>query len=235
MLIAGISLLALSALLRTGMTYRDDLWRAVDGYRNWYLGNRYINDILSAMLHAGCKISDISPLPQILAVFIASIAAYLTILIFADGKRIGWLQITAALPRVLFPYFLVCLSYKFDAPYMALSVLAGTVPLLYVQNRARSYFLASFLGTLLTCMTYQASLGIYPVLVLFLIFGYWMKGKWKAGKCFRILGISIVSYLGALVIYRILFVRYVIPYAQGKVFPLKKLPAGVMANYRVIY
>lgn len=235
LLITGISMLALSVLLRTGMTYRDDLLRAVDGYRNWYLGNRYINDILSAMLHAGRKISDISPLPQILAVFIASIAAYLTILVFADGKRIGWLQITAVLPRVLFPYFLVCLSYKFDAPYMALSVLAGTVPLLYVQNRARSYLLASFLGTLVTCMTYQASLGIYPVLVLFLIFGYWMKGKWKAGTCFRILGISIVSYLGALVIYRVLLVRYAIPYAQGKVFPLRTLPVGVLANYRVIY
>lgn len=230
-----ITLVALSALLRVSFTNRDDMLRVADGYRGWYLGNRYVNDILAALIHAGRWISDISPLSQMIAIFLMAVASTITLRIFSEGQKIGWLQVFAVMPRIVFPYFLVCLSYKFDSPYMALSVLAGTFPLLYASKNTKKYLLISFLGTLICCMTYQASLGTYPILVLFYCYVKWNRGVWGRRKTLWFTVSSAASYLIALVLYKLAFVRYVIPYAPGNVFSIRNLPRGVLNNYRTLY
>lgn len=40
-------------------------------------------------------------------------------------------MIAAVVPLGLSPWFLECFSYKFDSPYMALSVLASVIPFIF--------------------------------------------------------------------------------------------------------
>jgi len=110
-------------------------------------------------------------LPQLIAVLFIAIASVLLVYIISDG----WVTKTAcflALPVGLNPYILQCFSFKFDSPYMGLSVLASIVPFLFMQNNI-VFSLSSIISLLIMCMTYQASSGIYIIIVIMLCFKAW--------------------------------------------------------------
>ena len=68
-------LTALVPLLLANFNYLDDLGRVAIGYRQWDNYSRYIPQYGSVFLHAGTYLTDISPLPQLLAVMIMSAPA----------------------------------------------------------------------------------------------------------------------------------------------------------------
>ena len=105
MILSVLYLFSISSLLRADMLYRDDLERAADGVRIWYKGSRYVNEVLSVFLHAGRRIFDSSPLPQVLAAVIIAGAAMMILWIFSEGKQIGYLQMLFSAPLLLFPYY----------------------------------------------------------------------------------------------------------------------------------
>jgi len=90
------------------------------GYRGWQDFYRWINTYLSIFIHAERRITDISPVPQLIAVCILSISSISLIYILSGKKEFNIFAIIAAVPLGLSPFFLECLSYKFDAPCMAL-------------------------------------------------------------------------------------------------------------------
>ena len=84
-------------------------------------------------------------------------------------RRFGFWDYAALFPVAFFPHFLNCLSYKYDAPYMALSIGVSIAPLLFRRCRRSVYCAGVFTGTLAMCMLYQASSGIFPVIVAYLV------------------------------------------------------------------
>lgn len=103
-------------------------------------------------------------------------------------------------PLCLSPYFLECISYKFDAPYMAISVLASVAPVLFYKKGTAWYLLSVVLGMLVMCMSYQAASGIFPMLVVLIA----LK-KWNQQESFKELGrfvlLSVIGYLAGLLIF----------------------------------
>lgn len=161
-------MIALSALLRANFGYVDDLARIAKGYRGWDDFGRYLNNVLSPFLHGDYYLTDVSPLPQLLAAFIMALAGSCILVVFSDGKGHSIWEIATILPMGLSPYFMECFSYKFDSPYMALSVLASVCPFLLMKTKM--YSILSVLSVMAMCMTYQAASGIYPMMVLFIFF-----------------------------------------------------------------
>jgi len=226
--LAVIYVVAISALLRADFNYVDDMGRAYAGYKNWGITySRYLSDFLSGILHGGNYLYDISPWPQLVAVVLLCLTSLLAICLITGKRSVSLWEIAAVLPLGLSPYFLECLSYKYDAPYMAISVLAGVLPLVFWrEGKGRDvwvFFAASLLGTLAVCTTYQAATGVFPMLVILLAFQRWNRGEnWK--QCARFCLIAAGAFCAGILIFQFgIMGIHESDYAAGSLPPLEQL------------
>ena len=175
----GVYLLGILTIIRADFSYLDDLGRSSDGSRGWYYWSRYVSEFSSILVHGDTNLTDISPLPQLLAILILSISSVLLVYVIGN-RKITLMRLFASIPLGLSPYFLECLSFRFDAPYMALSILASIVPFLFI-TRKKAFLVCSAVSLLIMCMTYQAASGIYVLIVIILGFRDWISRE-KADK-----------------------------------------------------
>lgn len=166
----------ISAILRTNFYYKDDAARAIFGYKQWDYFGRFLSTALATLVHTGDFLSDIAPLPQLLAMGVLALSGVLVLYILYDRPYFTLWELISVVPLGLNPYFLECLSYRFDAPYMAVSILGGILPLLFFRKKTGTYILAGMLGILMVCTTYQAATGVFPMLVIALALKQWNEG-----------------------------------------------------------
>lgn len=204
-ILLSVNIISFIAIIRANYYYTDDLGRTIYGYEITGDFSRYIANILSEVFHGNSWLADISPLSQLIALVIISISAILLLYIISealDKKPTKW-SFIALIPICLSPYFLSCLSYKYDAPYMALSVLVSVLPLIFIKYNTMFYSASVFIGMLTMCMTYQVSSGIFPMLVMMITLIMWIqKAEYK--KLFSFLLRSLLSYSAALIVFRLL-------------------------------
>jgi len=224
----GLYTFAIIGIIRADFLYQDDLGRTMYGYRGWDNWSRYISNYLAVFIHTDTRITDISPLPQIIAALFIAIAGVLLVYIISDGK-ITKTACFLALPIGLSPYFLECISYKFDAPYMALSILASIVPFLFMRNYI-VFSVSSIVSLLIMCMTYQASSGIYIIIVIMLCFKAWNEQKETNGKIIRFAAISALSYCASMMFFRLFLMKSVDSYISTEIYPIHKFFPSVVNN-----
>lgn len=200
------------AIILAGVHYADDIARTSFGYAGWTGFSRYFSTIAAFGLHADGYLTNIYPLPQLLAIVLLAVASIMLICI-VSGKRIfkekptKWIwRLIAVLPLGLSPYMLECLAYQYDAPYMAVSVLAAVMPLLFRDCKKWIYGLAIFVGVIIVCTSYQAAAGILPMLVVMVAVKKWNEGaggeKWK--------GLKFMTFSAVIFVVSILFFQLVL-------------------------
>ena len=227
--------LSLTALIRVNYLYKDDIGRVIDGHRNWIKGSRQLNDLISIILNMDFRLDDLAPMTQLLAAVIMAAATVIVLKLFSHGEKIRWVDCVAAVPFALNPFFLQCFSFRYDAPYMALSVFAAVCPFLFVGKGRIAFWLSSVVGVLVMCLTYQTSSGIYPMLVLFYIFDQWNRKEMSVPELLKFTVPSVGCYLASLAFYRLIFVRSTAGYTSTAVFSLAGMPKGIFRNYRRFY
>ena len=177
LILFAVFVVGISAILRANFYYMDDSPRAALGYKQWDYFSRYLSTALATLVHGGDYLADAAPLPQILAMLIMAVSGILMgYIVYGRTTFSGW-ELAVLSILGLNPYFLGCVSFRFDAPYMALSVLAAVVPLLCRNRNTAAYVLASGLGILAVCTSYQAAAGIFPMLVVALALRMWNRGE----------------------------------------------------------
>jgi hypothetical protein len=149
-------------ILHADRLYVDDLGRVHSGYTGWTGDGRPLTTLIMGALNMGTPLTDLTPLPQILAVLLLSWCALLVARKFeirdvASGAL-------AAFPLGASPFFLENLSYKFDVLTMVFALTLALVAVVETPWRGRRMLWGALclLGTL--CM-YQ------PALNVFLVFG----------------------------------------------------------------
>lgn len=224
----AVYVVAISAVLRADFNYIDDMGRAYAGYKNWGITySRYLSDFLSGVLHGGNYLYDISPWPQLVAVGLLCLTSLLAIHLITGRRTISLWEVAAVLPLGLSPYFLECISYKYDAPYMALSILAGVLPLVFWRDgkgrNATLFFAASLVGTLVVCTTYQAATGVFPMLVILLTFQRWNRGEdWR--ECVRFCLMAAGAFCAGILVFQFgIMGIHESDYAAGSLPPLGQL------------
>ena len=200
-----IYFLAIFSIIRANFNYVDDLRRCIDGYGLAGVFSRHISKHLSHLLHASNHIADISPLPQLVACLILAITGFILVKIICN--KTNKLLLIASLPIGLSPYFLECFSYKFDAPYMALSILACVFPFLFMQKKWWLFSLVSIASILVMTMTYQAASGIFIMLTVYFFFTNFLYKKNSTKDNFLFLSISLVSFCIAIMVFRYFFME----------------------------
>ncbi|MDR3343408.1 MAG: glucosyltransferase domain-containing protein [Treponema sp.] len=230
LLMSGMYLTGYMSIIRANFSYADDLARAIEGYHGWNSWSRHLSDILATFIHVDTNLTDISPLPQIIALLIIALSSVLLVYILCDGK-ISVITLIAAIPVGLSPYFLENMSYKFDAPYMSLSVLFTIYPFLCAGS-LRAFVFSSVVSLLAMCMTYQASSGIYVMITIVLVFKYWNNKQKTNRENLVFTGSAVLSFCCAMILFRFFFM---VSGTTGhnvstKIFPVKQLVSGMLIN-----
>ncbi len=203
---AVLSALSCIAIFRANIYYIDDLERAICGDSLVGDFGRYMSEFLSRFIHMGFYLSDVSPLPQLLAIFIMTFAGITLLDAFSNGRETKWWAAFALIPMTVNPFFLECLSYKYDAPYMALSVFAAVAPITFCRSCNVKYAIISFFATIIMCTTYQNSSGIFPMTVIVMCFIMWNSKK-DFKRIVRFAITSAIGYIAGLLVFRMLLMN----------------------------
>lgn len=208
-----IYLVGISAILIANVHYADDIARTNLGYAGWSGFSRYSSTILAHGIHADNYLTNIAPLPQILAALILAISSIILISL-VGGKEIfeekwtRWiLKFVAVMPLVLCPYMLECLSYQYDSVYMALSVFFVIMPFIFYRQKRWKFVLASVVGILGACTTYQVALGIYPMIMIFMVLKDWNRKTLKNKEIAKNVLVAAVVFLITLVFFQKVLMR----------------------------
>jgi hypothetical protein len=183
----------------------DDLFREMTGERAWRNFYRYVSEFGSVIVHMSPKLIDIAPLTQFIAVLIMAAASFVLIYSFNDSK-VTIFSCIASIPVCLFPYFLSDISYRYDSPYMALSVFFSVLPFLFAGNLL-AYTFISVAGLFLMCLSYQASSGIYIFCTILFTLKFWTEGKKTDKETLKFIGVSVLCYLVSLFLFSKLFIE----------------------------
>lgn len=226
--------MAIIAVIRADYNHADDLGRVMNGYKGWDNFSRYVSYYLSGILHADRYLTDISPLPQLLAVFLLALSSVIVIYTFSGSKKITFWEIVAVLPLGISPYMLDCLLYKYDAPYMALSILTCVLPFFFLGYGKVIYSMVSIVGILIMCNTYQVSSGIYPMFVVLIGYKWWNEGR-SVSDVFKYLISSCMSYIVAFGIYKCFFMKPVDSYVSSSLAPVEQILQQLLKYYKLVY
>lgn len=227
--IFSVFIIGIFTIIRANYSHFDDMGRAAQGYNHLDTWSRFLAGALAVIVHASPVLMDISPLPQVLACLILAFGAFVFAYI-ATGKKITWLSCIAALPIGLSPYFMENLTFKFDAPYMALAVVFSIIPFLFINKKA--FVAVSILGLLGTCITYQSASGVYIVLTIFFAFLFYYEKSWNIKKIFSFIGYAAAAYIVTLLAFRILFMTKDVSYASTRMFSVSEIVTGGFFNIR---
>lgn len=158
-------------ILHADRLYVDDLGRVHSGYTGWTGDGRPLTTLVMQALNMGTPLTDLTPLPQILAVILLAWCAMLVARKFEIRDTAT--AMLAAFPLGASPFFLENLSYKFDVLTMVLALTLSLVAVSETPWRGRRMWLGALclLGTL--CL-YQPALNAFLVFsVLEFLFLMW--------------------------------------------------------------
>ena len=246
LILFAVYAIGISGIIRANFYYADDNFRLFSGGKGWSFFGRYLSDALSTFVHMGDFLPDVAPLSQLLAMLVLAGSAVLLLNILFERTEFSVWELAAAVMLGLNPYFLECISYRFDSPYMAFSVFVSVFPLLYRRRNSIAYIFAAFLGSLGVCTSYQSAAGIFPMIVVLLALRMWKDGE-TMGKTVSFCLKSVAGY-GAGLLYFVLILMK--PAAAGYVsnemseighlFPnflgnLKQYYAVVLSDFKPIW
>lgn len=234
-LLSVIYVVGIFAIIQADFLYQDDAARAFYGYKQWDYFARFLSTAAASLIHGGDYLVDIAPLPQILAMVIMALSGILALVVLYDRTEFSLMEVLSMIPLGLNPYFLECVSFRFDAPYMAISVLGGIAPLLFYKQKNTQYILASILGTIAVCTSYQPATGIYPVFVILIALRMWCRGdSFRNTVTFCVK--SVTGYGLGLVYFKMVLMRPASAgYVSNSLPPASELLSNTMGNLAQYY
>ena len=221
-------------IIRANFNYIDDIGRVFFGYKDWNNFSRHLSCFFSNFIHADSYLTDVSPLTQIIATIFLVISAIIILRTITDRKKFSILEVISVVPLGISPYFLECISYKYDSPYMAMSILFSVIPFVFYKKDNLVYCISIIFCMLGMCMTYQAASGIFPMIVVLIGLKKWMnKDKYK--DIFKFIGISILGYLIGMIIFKFCFMTNVSTYVSNSMPSFDKLIPTFVYNIKTYF
>lgn len=217
-----IYVIGLFALIRADIFYIDDWYRASNG-ENWNNFSRYIGTYLMRIFQLGVRISDISPLYQLLGVSALTLAAMW--LSFGLLGRISKLSLLSLMPLGLSPYFLENFSYRFDAFLMSCAIFFAIIPFGFWRN-FKAFFISSLICTFLLLGCYQAANAVFIVIFLFLIFYRIFICNENIKKILRFCFAGGGGFLLGMLCYKVFLLKPVDTYVSSKMLSFSEITGG---------
>ncbi|MGX7243474.1 glucosyltransferase domain-containing protein, partial [Enterococcus quebecensis] len=146
--------------------YLDDTARQITGATDFARSySRWVSEIASWFVQGSRHLTDLGLTTHIITGLILA-AASIIVVYCLNKKKLEVLPLIASTLIGLNPWFLQSVSFRFDSPYMALSIFFSVLPFLWWEKRSKTFFILSIISIFFMCNTYQASSGIYIIMVL---------------------------------------------------------------------
>ena len=182
--------------------YYDDVNRRIYGV-TWFWKDfcRLLSEIAAYIIQGSTHLTDMGLTAFFLSALILTVSSVLLlfILIYQNNKKVTWISAIGSVFVGINPWFLECLSYHFDSPFMCLSVLVSIIPFLFYRNK-KLFFVISLIGCFLMCNSYQASSGIYLIMLLTMIYLDLLNGI-KEKKITDKIVVAFLAYCSSMILY----------------------------------
>ncbi|WP_026488649.1 glucosyltransferase domain-containing protein [Butyrivibrio sp. XBB1001] len=225
-----IYLIAFSSILRADFNYADDIMRKYIGYHGWMDWSRWTTTILSNVMHADWDLIDISPFPQIIACLFLAVSSLMLVKVFSKTGKVSFMNLLASLAVGLCPYFFGCISFKYDSPYMAMSIMVSILPFLFRKSGYKKFYIISLICLLLMITTYQTSSGIYPTIVVFLAVDMFCEDE-ELKDIGKFIGVSMLAFVSALLIFAFILMQP----GDTAIVPVNRILSTIVYRYIDMY
>lgn len=199
--IVGIFFVYFIPLFTIGLVnfpFIDDVDRQLRGYTGFgFTYSRWGSEIIAKLFQGSSHLVDMGIFSYILSAIFLTIISIIVV-ITLNGK-LTWVSLLASTFIGLNPWFLECILFRFDNPYMVLSVLFSVLPFLFFDRRGL-FSVVSIFSVFMMCNTYQSSSGIYIVMVLAISLRYVISG-FKFQNIMRNAIVSAISYSFGILLY----------------------------------
>jgi len=163
--------------------YIDDIGRQLQGYSKFSEHySRYLSEYSARLIQGGDHLTELGLTSNILSACFLTLASLILLFVLYSNKKISFITASVSTIIGINPWFLEPLSFRFDNPFMTLSILVSIIPLM--------------------CNSYQASSGVYIIVTMTLVFLELLQGSYFKEKIPKIF-ISMLSYVIGLLLYRI--------------------------------
>lgn len=204
-----INLLWIWALLSPNIYYFDDSYRAAGGYYNWGGDFRPFSDWLYYTIGMGRNFTDLTPLPQILALgFLYSI--YFLYLKNFTHKKMTLTNLVVFIPIIWSPFLLSNLYFRYDSIFMLLAVLLSVLAIFEVNHKK---YIRAILLLFVALGFYQPAIVAYVCTALFIIYKIEQENKKSIFKLwFKKSAIYFSVFLVAILLYYFLVMKFTTDY-----------------------
>lgn len=162
--------MAILAIGLVNFPYMDDSARQLTGTTDFGITySRWGSEIGSWVVQGSRHLTDMGLVTPILTGIILAITSIIVVYSLND-KKLAVVPLIISTLIGLNPWFLQNVSFRFDSPYMAMSIFFSVLPFLWWDKKSGMFFITSIISLFLMCNTYQASSGVYIILVLALSF-----------------------------------------------------------------
>ncbi|MBO0440407.1 glucosyltransferase domain-containing protein [Candidatus Enterococcus ikei] len=191
------------AILAIGLVafpYIDDTARQLTGATDFARSySRWGSEIASWLVQGSRHLTDMGLTTHILTGLILALSSVIVVYCL-NNKKLELLPLIVSTIIGLNPWFLQSVSFRFDSPYMALSILFSIIPFLWWEKKSSTFFIVSVISIFLMCNTYQSSSGIYIIMVLALSLKELLSNK-DPMSTFKKIAFSALAYISAMLIY----------------------------------
>jgi hypothetical protein len=153
-------------IIRANYFYVDDISRNLTGHAGWTSVGRPLTNVLMKAVNFNLwTLSDLAPLPQLMATAILSLASAWTSMAFR--LRFGFALLPVAF-IVCNPFFMENLSYRYDSLSMVLAVVLAMLPVaLEKMPVGISLYFSIFASLVLALNLYQPAVNVFIVFTCF--------------------------------------------------------------------
>lgn len=194
--------LAILAIGLVNFPYMDDAIRQRAGNTDFgRTYSRWGSEIVSWFLQGSRHLTDMGLFTHILTGLILA-ASSIIVVYTLNGKVLRLLPVVVSTLIGLNPWLLQGISFRFDSPYIAMSVFFSVCPFLWWERKQSHFIIISIASIFVMCNTYQASSGIYIIMVLALSLRTLLAGKKMSALLIKVVGAA-TSYVIAMVLYSV--------------------------------
>lgn len=199
-LILGVYLLVNINISLAEYPYIDDIGRQILGYTGFSEHySRYLSEFSARLIQGGAHLTDPGLTTNIITAFILTFASTILLFVLFPSKKVTPVLALASTVIGINPWFLEPLSFRFDNPFMSLSILVSILPFIFWESR-KLFSVCSVVCIYLMCNSYQASSGIYILMTLTLLF---LEVVYSGKLNIKSLICSVLSYVGGMALYKI--------------------------------
>ena len=200
-LLTAAFVLMLSVIGLQGVPFWDDSRRRLSGLSGWGpWDGRWGSEFVSWALNSGRSVVDLGLTPFVISGLVMALAS--TIVIWAlAGASANWITWLLALTFGLNPWVLNALAFRFDGPFMALSVLFAVSIVFFYRARLLLLFTASLLLAFVTANFFQSAIGLILTLLMTKSLLDWFEGRAPGAELLRRLGLAFAGVAVGVLLY----------------------------------